>query len=114
MHEMSLVQGLIMQLRSLAQEHHKEKVLRVTMEIGCVSGVVSDSFQFAFEVLAAEDELTRGASLVIETPPVVYRCFSCGLQVLTPERPQSCERCLETLLSPEGGDELILRQVEME
>ena len=114
MHEMSLVQGLLAQLHDLAREHNKKKVVSVTMEIGPFSGVVIDSFQFGFDILSREDALTEEAQLLIESPPAHYRCCSCRAKIETEQRPDSCPVCSESLLSPEGGDDLVLRQVEME
>lgn len=114
MHEMSLVQGLFTQLHQLAREHKKTKVITVRMEIGPLSGVVIDSFQFAFDIFCKEDALTRGASLVIESSPATYRCCGCGAESMAEVRPEACLSCGETLLIPEGGDDIILQQVEME
>jgi hydrogenase nickel incorporation protein HypA/HybF len=115
MHEISLVQGLIAQLRSLAAENSASKILSVTMEIGPLSGVVVDSFRFGFDILTAEDELVRGAQLRVEVVPVRYTCTGCGKILVTAgERPDGCPDCGELLLFPDGGDDLILRQVEME
>ncbi|MBU0960102.1 MAG: hydrogenase maturation nickel metallochaperone HypA [Proteobacteria bacterium] len=114
MHEMSLVQGLLSQLHELAREHNKTKVITVCMDIGPLSGVVIDSFQFGFDILSAEDPLTRSASLVIESTPATYLCCGCGKRIEEELKPEACPACSETLLSPEGGDDIILRQVQME
>ena len=115
MHEISLVQGLLQQLSDLAAENEASKILSVTMEIGPQSGIVADSFRFGFEILAAESELVKGANLIIETPPARYACTQCGHVVETADgKPDSCPACGDLLLFPQGGDDLILRQVEME
>ena len=114
MHEMSLVQGLLGQLQSLAAEHKKNKVITVSMEIGPFSGVVIDSFQFGFDILAKDDALTRDAKLNIISPAASYRCCSCGKQIEEEQRPDNCPSCSETLFSPVGSDDIILLQVEME
>ena len=114
MHEISLVQGLLAELNQLAQKHNKEKVVSVCMEIGPLSGVVIDSFQFGFDILAKEDPLTREARLIIESSPASYRCFGCGMIIKEEQRPDACPACSETLLTPEGGDDLVLLRVEME
>ncbi len=115
MHEISLVQGLLAQLRGLAAANQASKILKVTMEIGPLAGVVVDSFRFGFDILAAEDDLVRGTLLIIEVPPVRYTCTGCGKVLVTAgERPEGCPSCDELLLFPEGGDDIILRQVEME
>lgn len=114
MHEMSLVQGLISQLLALADEHSKKKVLTVRMEIGPLSGVVIDSFQFGFDILSKEQPVTQDAQLEIIAPPISYRCCGCGRQINEEQRPKRCPHCSETLFSPVGSDDLILLQVEME
>jgi len=115
MHEISLVQGLFNQLHDLVHENGATKVTRVTMEIGPLSGVVVDSFQFGFDILSAEDALLKGARLELVVPPVIYRCTSCP-HIITGStiKPDECPECGELLLIPDGGDDLILRQVEME
>lgn len=115
MHEMSLVQGLFDQLKELARQNNVNKVLRVTMEIGPLSGVVIDSFQFGFDALSEDDPMFTEAVLEIEIPLVTYRCPSCSHEITTSaERPEKCEQCQEPILIPSGGDDLILKQVEME
>lgn len=114
MHEMSLVQNLIGQLTTLAAEHSKKRVVGVTVGIGPLSGVVIDSFRFAFEVLSAENELTAGARLTILNPPATYRCVGCGHQQSARHRPDHCPECKETLLIPAGGNAIVLNQVELE
>ena len=115
MHEISLVQGLFQQLADLARQNKMTRVVTVTMQIGPLSGVVADSFRFGFEILSAEDDLVRGADLIINTTAVTYRCSKCGAGIeSTAERPESCAECDEIFLLAEGGDELILEKVEME
>ncbi len=115
MHEMSLVQGLFQQLHSIARENNANKVLRLTMSVGPLSGVVIESFQFGFDILSKEDDLVRDAKLEIVIPAVTYRCSGCGYSVeITGERPEQCAECSDSFLISEGGDDLILQQVEME
>ena len=115
MHEISLVQGLLQQLHALARENQTSRVLRLTMVIGPLSGVVIDSFKFGFDILSKEDDLVRDSVLDIIIPKVTYRCSNCSHSVQTTgERPEQCSACGDTLLIPEGGDDLVLQQVEME
>lgn len=114
MHELSLVQGLLGQLEKLAEENGAGKALKVKVEIGPRSGIVIDSFKFGFEVLAGESELCREAELEIISPDHTYRCSGCDalLESKTAVAP-ACPRCGEEKMFPEGGDQLILQQVEM-
>jgi hydrogenase nickel insertion protein HypA len=115
MHEISLVQGLIQQLHTIARENNTTRILKITMGVGPLSGVVIESFQFGFDILSKEDDLVRGAELVIDIPEVTYRCSSCGNEQVTDgPKPEECPECTERLLIAEGGQDLILQQVEME
>ena len=115
MHEMSLVQGLFQQLHEIAGEHNTSRVLKVTLVIGPLSGVVVDSFRFGFDVLSRTDDLVRDAQLEIVIPEVSYRCSNCqGSQTTAGERPQRCAVCGDDMLIAEDGNDLILQQVEME
>jgi len=115
MHEISLVQGLLQQLHTIAKEHNVSRVIKVTMAVGPLSGVVVDSFTFGFDILTREDELVRNAELEIVIPTVTYRCSSCDARMQSSgERLKQCDKCSETLLIPDGGDDLILQRVEME
>ena len=115
MHEISLVHNLLQQLETLVVENNRSRVTRVNMEIGSCSGVVVDSFRFGFDILTEQNEFTRGAELVLDIPPTLYRCTSCGHTVSSnDERPRCCPKCEEQLLIAEGANDLILKQVEME
>jgi hydrogenase nickel insertion protein HypA len=115
MHEISLVQGLFQQLKELAAENNATKIISVTMEIGPLCGVVVDSFQFGFDILSADDELVRGAKLIIQVPPVIYSCTNCNhAEVTVGRKPDECPSCGDLLLIPNGGNDLVLRQIEME
>lgn len=115
MHEVSLVQSLISQLAELAREHGCSSISKVRVEIGPFSGVVVDSFQFAFDVLAPEQGLTGNAKLEIVSPSMGFRCLKCGNVCQNRTRmPDLCPECSHPLLVPEGGDGVILLQVEMD
>ncbi len=85
------------------------------MEIGPHCGVVVDSFQFGFDILSADNELLRGAKLIIQVPPVSYSCTNCShTEITAGQKPDECPACGELLLIPDGGNDLILQQIEME
>lgn len=128
MHELSLAHNLIEQILALAAEHQAQKVNRVEVTIGPFSGVVRDSFEFGFNVLKREQEPLQDALLVLSTPDPTYRCLACGQETTIPLPRQSdrldpadtgpaakkCPWCDSNRLSPSGGAELILNQLEME
>lgn len=128
MHELSLAQNLMDQLLDLAQQHGATKITRVDVLIGPFSGIVTDSFDFGFNVLKSDQPVTAEAELVLDTPAPEYLCLDCNT-VTTPSAEQqsgphpltvvaarvtACSNCGSTKLSPQGGTELILKQLEME
>ncbi len=114
MHEFSLAQGLCAQLHGLARQHRAKKITTVRVDIGRLAGIVVDSFTFGFEVLAAENPLTSEARLAVTLIDPLYRCDNCGATVRAETPPSACSQCASPSLVREGGDELILKQVEME
>lgn len=128
MHELSLAQSLLEQLLGLAREHQAEKITRVAITIGPFSGIVRDSFEFGFNILKENLPQTKGAELVVESPDPVYICLDCNKVSVIPfaqpgegselllngPYPKKCPWCCLNRLSPKGGTELILNQVEME
>jgi len=124
MHELSLAHALIDQLLALAEKHQARKILKVTVTIGPFSGIVTDSFSFGFGALKQEHTLTRESALIIETPDPEYTCLQCGNcftcpsghvpgpRTFTADLP--CPDCGSERCTAKGGDELILKQLEME
>lgn len=128
MHELSLAQSLLDQLLDLSREHQAKRVTRVSVTIGPFSGIVRDSFEFGFNILKESLPPTKDAVLEVESPDPVYVCLDCHKVSIIPFAhpstssesvlggfyPKKCPWCCLNRLSPKGGTELILNQVEME
>ncbi len=114
----------------MAFQHQARKVTRVVVKIGPFSGVVMDSFTFAFEVLKEDEELLRHAHLEIIRPGPRLCCSLCGREMdaesgdlsfehnMLPgqlfSKGKRCSHCGQGSLYPSGGDEILLMQIEME
>lgn len=128
MHELSLVQSLLEQVLALVREHRAERVRSISVLVGPFSGVVAESFAFAFETLKREEPCLQQAELLLLRPDPRYQCLDCGQEVSLPlstpaDQEQGaddafslarCPACASKLLSPLGGNELILQQIRME
>lgn len=112
MHEFSLAQGLMGQLLQLAEQNKATRIIKVKVTIGRLSGIVADSFSFGFEALSEENSLTKNAVLEITETEPAKRCLDCGFIIESQNR--ICPRCFSSRLAAEGGDDLVLTQVEME
>ncbi len=116
MHEVSLVQSLIENLENLRIKHNAKKVLSVVVVTGRFSGVVIDSFSFAFDAIKNEFESLKDASLIIEIPPEDIYCPVCNTIYNDNNLRDNffvCQKCNSPLVSS-GDSDIILKQVEME
>ena len=112
MHELSVCQQLIAQVRATARANGATSVGRITVRLGPFSGVEPDLLEHAF-VFARAGELTAGAELLLETAPVVVRCRSCGAESETASNRLLCADCGDYHVDLVGGDELLLARIEL-
>lgn len=102
MHEMGIVTHVAKTVEALAKENGIEEVLSVTLEIGEVSGIMTDYFTDCWNYFRAKRPVIAKASLVIETIPAVTRCEACGGIYPTTEYGRTCPHC--------GSDKTVLLQ----
>ncbi|SNR69275.1 hydrogenase maturation nickel metallochaperone HypA [Desulfurobacterium atlanticum] len=115
MHETSLVIGMLEKITEIAEKENAKKVLKVKVKIGKLSGVVIDSFKFAFDTMKREFPFTENAVLEIVEVPAVYRCFDCGKEFETetayfPE----CPYCKSFNITIVSGEELQIVDLEID
>jgi hydrogenase nickel incorporation protein HypA/HybF len=76
MHELSIMESVLEIVRNNARQNSIGKVNKLKLVIGQSTMVMTDSLQFAFEVLSQED-LFRGSILEIETKETIIHCKDC-------------------------------------
>ncbi|HVP61707.1 MAG TPA: hydrogenase maturation nickel metallochaperone HypA [Myxococcaceae bacterium] len=108
MHELSISQGIV---ESVCEAVPEGKVLAVRVEIGQLSGVVSDSVRFCFDA-CAQGTRVEGARLDIVDVPGRGRCGSCQREMDMPELVTRCP-CGNPFLEILRGRELRIRSVEV-
>ena len=93
MHELSIVEALIDQVRTeLDRAGQQGRVLRLELSIGRLSGVNPDSVRFAFGLLAAGTVL-EDAEIVIQEPKAVCHCHACDARTEIDDLVIQCPRC---------------------
>jgi hydrogenase nickel incorporation protein HypA/HybF len=115
MHEASIAMGLINSLMQMAERENAKEILKVNVRIGKLSGIVVDSFVFAFNALKQQFPKLKNAELCVEEVPIKYRCRDCGEEfevetVLFPE----CPKCGSVNLDLISGEELEVINAEIE
>ena len=113
MHETALCKGVIDAVKEQAATHGFEKVTVVRLSIGALSHVEPEALIFAFDV-ACRGTLADGARLEIERPPGQAFCIACEVQVNISQRFDPCPRCGGHDLVVTGGEEMRIKELEVE
>jgi hydrogenase nickel incorporation protein HypA/HybF len=108
MHELAITQNIV---AIVAEAAKGRRVTRVTLEVGKLSGVMSDAIAFCFEVVAQGTSL-EGASLEIREIDGRARCETCGLE-FEAESLFSPSPCGSHRSKRIRGEELIVKSMEM-
>ena len=113
MHEYSIVQALLNQTEEHARANNAQRVTKVVVKIGVMSGVEPDLLQTAFDTFK-EGTMCDGAEFVIHMQPILIDCHECGQQSEIGREDYSCPHCGSTNLSVLDGEEMYLMQLELE
>ncbi len=113
MHELSLCQSLIEIIEDNARTNDISKVRSVTLEIGLLGHVEPESMLFCFDALS-RGTIAEGARLVIERMPGAGWCPDCEKTVALAERHGACPGCGSYRVRMTSGDELRVRDMEVE
>jgi len=112
MHEMAICEGILQVIEDQAAAQGFREVRRVRVEIGRFAGVEVAALRFGFDVVM-RGSLAEGATLeVIDLPGRAY-CFDCAETVALDDRLDPCPGCGGARLSPAGGDELRIKDLEV-
>lgn len=112
MHELSVCLSLLDQVASIARDHNAERVERIVLRIGPLSGVEAALLDNAWP-LAAAGTIAEHAELVFEDAPVRVHCLACGAESdATPNR-LLCAACGGFRTRLLSGDEMLLARVEL-
>jgi len=113
MHEMSLCSGLREIIEEQPRLQHFSRVLRVRLEMGALAGVESAALRFGFAVIM-HHTLVQGAALKIIALPGQAWCPDCAQPIRIQRWFAPCPRCGGYALQVKGGDELRIKDLEVE
>ena len=113
MHEMSLCEGVLQVILEHADSQGFCKVKTVWLEIGGLSGVEKEAMRFCFDAVM-RDTLAEGAKLEIIDVPGKAWCMQCGKTVQVSQRFDHCPDCESYQLQVTGGDEMRIKELEVE
>ncbi len=114
MHELSIMQGLHERVTEIAAAHKARRVARVVVDLGVLSNVVPDLLREAFLAFREADPLLADAEFQIRRIPLRIRCRSCRAETEPDGYRIRCGACGGVGVEVIRGEELLLRDVELE
>ena len=114
MHEMGIVLHLAKTLDETAAEEHLARIGSVTLQVGEVSGILTDYFQECWDYFKVRHPVLKDSALILETIPAVTWCDNCKRTYETVKYGRECPYCHsgETWLL--RGNECIIKEIKAE
>lgn len=113
MHELAICERIVQVLEERAVAEDYARVRKVRLEIGPLAGVAPDALRFSFDA-AAHGTLADNAELeIVETRGEAW-CSRCARTVAVAERYDACPDCGGFPLAVTGGEELRIKDLEVE
>jgi hydrogenase nickel incorporation protein HypA/HybF len=95
------------------REVKAERVKKINLVIGEMSGIVDECVEFYFEFLS-KDTIAEGASLSFRMISIQARCRNCGDLFIPKEFDWSCPTCRNSSMEIVAGNELYIESIEVE
>ena len=113
MHELGIAQSIMQIVLSEAEKARARKVLKVTVKVGELAGVLPDSLTFCFNLLA-KSTIAEHALLTIEKIPIRGYCAECQSKFVIADNRYWCTNCGNKHIELISGRELQIGQLEIE
>jgi hydrogenase nickel incorporation protein HypA/HybF len=113
MHEMSLCESILQVLEQQATVQQFQKVKIVWLEIGALSGVETEALRFSFDVVM-QGSLADNAQLEIINVPGQAWCMACAGNVVVEQLYDVCPQCGSHQLQVKNGDQMRIKELEVE
>ncbi|HEX2940171.1 MAG TPA: hydrogenase maturation nickel metallochaperone HypA [Rhodopila sp.] len=113
MHELSICRSLLREIAAVAMAHKATRVRRAVVSVGLLSCVDPDLLMRAF-MAGRSGTVADRAILEVERTPVRLRCEACGACTEGTPNLLRCRCCGDAKVQLESGNELLLRQVDLE
>jgi hydrogenase nickel incorporation protein HypA/HybF len=113
MHEMSLCESVIQILEDEAMKQGFHKVKQLWLEIGSLSHVEPEAMAFSFEAIK-QNTLAADAKLTIIDIPGIAWCMNCAKNVAIQQRFDACPECGGIELQIAEGEEMRIKELEVE
>ena len=113
MHELSVTQQIIDIALEKAKTAKAEKITKINLVIGEMTGIVDDCVQFYFDFLS-KDNIASGTTLSFKRIPMQVRCRKCGFSFSPDKSLWSCPQCNQWDVEVVAGREFYIDSIEVE
>lgn len=113
MHEYSITENILSIVIEKAQEAGAEKVEKINLVVGELSGVVGECVEQYFSFMS-RDTVAEGAEFVFEYRPIRLRCGNCTHEYTPAEDNWVCPECGEPGMDIISGRELFIESLEVD
>lgn len=114
MHELGIMTSVMDSVKEVAEQNSATKLLSVTLRVGEMTEAIEDALQFAFEVLAEDDEFARGAALEVHMVSPRSICLDCGEEFDHDRFHMLCPNCDSFATQLLQGRELEIESIEVD
>jgi len=113
MHEMALCVSIMEIVEDEARRRSFSNVRTVCLELGALSGVAPEAMKFCFSVVAARTVADGAALEIVESPGLAW-CMACSTSVEIARRCEPCPCCGSYQLQVTAGEQMRLRELEID
>ena len=114
MHEMGIILHIAKMLDETAEEQHITKIGSVTLEVGEVSGIMTDLFVDCWNYFKGKHPVLAESELRLVTIPAVTFCGSCGKTYETVKYGKECPYCHSEETWLVDGNQCVIKEIGAE
>ncbi len=115
MHEVAIAMGMVDELLRIGRENNAKRITAVSLKIGKMSGIVTDSLKFAFDAVKLEHPALLTAEVTINEVLLIYECNDCDKSFEADNfHFSACPECDSYNLKLISGEEQDIENIELE
>jgi hydrogenase nickel incorporation protein HypA/HybF len=109
-HETGIAQNILIIIERAAHQHQLSSIDKIVLEIGRLSGVQTDSLEFAFSVLTP-GTLLENTMIEYDQPPLLLQCNHCKKEYSPANDSFICPTCNHEEFIVLKGRQLLVKSI---
>lgn len=110
MHELSIAADIIDIAEEFVRDHRANKIIRLELEAGLLSGIVPESLEFALNI-AVKNTVLEKTEIILSEVAGRSKCNKCQTIFEVDDWFTPCPACGSMDLEMTGGKELIIKSI---